>query len=139
LSGAVLKRIEATQSTTHFSAALPVVLSAGIGVLAILFTVAELSLAWKVGLAVVVLLAMGGAVSFLLRSIHYKQAALWELYTFVSMQKPRKAVDEMDYAELMVLEGVIAKIQQTENFHKQRYDDFVSEAINMIELKYPRD
>jgi hypothetical protein len=139
LSKVIQKRIENSLSTTHFSAQLPVILSAGIGLLAVLFTVAEISPAWKVVLSAVDLLAMGIATYLLLRMVHYRQAAFWKLYTLVSMHGQGQAgevVDLMSYDELMALEDVIAKIAHTENLWEQTYIDLFKEARDMIERKH---
>lgn len=112
---------------------LPVLVTVALGLVAIPFTITELGLTLKVILLVATLLSLGGVMYFFLRSIHFKQDSLWELYTFICFDDIREKVDKLQYGELMHLQEVIANIHRSERLRKKSYDKLVNKAKSIID------
>jgi hypothetical protein len=110
-----------------------VIVTVALGLVAIPFSITELDLTSKVIISVVILLSvLGGALAVFLRSMHFKQDSLWELYTFICLDHHKK-IDALQYNELISLQNVIAKIQRSESLQKKSYDKLVSQARGIIE------
>ncbi len=110
---------------------LPIVVTLALGLPAIVVSIPQFDLTLRIIISVFLflILLVGGIVIFL-RSTHFKQDSLWELYTFIFLN--REKVDNLQFDKLIGLQKMIAKIQRTESLGKKPYDELVRQTKEMI-------
>lgn len=133
MSDVIVKRIDGILSSLHFTTMLPVLASAAIGLVAILFSITGLDLISKVIIMATFFLLVGVAVGLFLRSIHLRQDSLWELYAVVSLKDGREKVNKLPCEEVIRLQKVIAEIQRSRSLQEKSYDKLLKKAKGIIE------
>lgn len=127
-SDVVLKRIDFALSSLHFTIWLPVIVAAGVGTVAAIFTISGLSPAGETS-ATTLLAAFLSVFTFLLNErIHLRQRALWRLYTFIALNTSQ--VDKLHYEELLPLEDRVADIQKQWHVREGFYNRAVQQFID---------
>jgi hypothetical protein len=130
-SDAILKRIDFTLSSLHFTTWLPIIVTVTLGLVAITFSIAQLDLASKAFISAGILLfLLGGYTVVFLGIVHVKQDALWEVYTLVVSFSEK--VDALRYEELIGLQKIVAEIQRKDYLHKRSYEKLVTQAREII-------
>jgi len=126
----ILKRIDQALSTLHFTIWLPVLITVGVGLVAIPFSIAEIDFVTKIGIVVAGVIFVSLFAYVELETVHHKQDFLWDLYTFVSLYSEK--FDALDYKSLNDFQKVIADIQRSYPGQKKYCEKLVVDAKRKI-------
>ena len=110
---------------------LPIIVTLALGLMAVVISLPQFDLTLRIMISVLVFLVLlvGGTVIFS-RSTHFKQNSLWELYTFIYLN--RKTVNDLDYDTLIRLQAAIGGIHRLDSLSKKPFDMAVRKAKEMI-------